>query len=504
MQNRRAEIFHTIIKGLWEYKLYLLLFALILCFIYFTGFNGLYGQDSYEYLRFTNALIAAVKNGINPGKDYWPILYPVCGAIISILFKPLLSLQLVSIISLVVSGIYLEKILTVLYALETRLIRFFAFSFFLLSPYPLRASLTVMSDSLCMFFVTAAVYYLLKFKEEKSNNFFVCFTGFATAAISTRYAAFVVIVIPAICAGYYFFKKFRLKPFLQAGIVAMLILLPYVLTHKNSPADFFQHEWLQNWSFTNFFRSGFTTADGIAVYSFQNIIYCFSSLIHPAYCFAGILFIVFSFKSLIKNGVSNVRWIFIASLSLYAFFLAGIPFQNLRFLMLSFPLVLIILFPGFAALSGYMDTYNRRIKGVVFTVCIVIQMTLFVRVFIPFYNDNKLEKQVAGEVIKCNPGNIFTFSIDGDLRCYGYKGNIINLWSVKVDTLKPLNGTEMILFNEKQFNQEWKNKNPMINWEYLKTKYQLVKAEDLPDNWELYYITGSGGGTAKMPVVNLF
>ena len=28
----------------------------------------------------------------------------------------------------------------------------------------------------------------------------------------------------------------------------------------------------------------------------------------------------------------------------------------------------------------------------------------------------------------------------------------------------------------------------MLNWEYLKTKYQLIKVEDLPDDWELYSI----------------
>jgi len=503
LPNRKGEIFHKIISRIWAYKPYLLLFGLIICFISITGFNGLYGQDSYEYLRFTNVLRGLGKNGIHPGKYYWPVLYPVFGAVFSVFFKPLLSLQIVSIISLILSGIYLENILKILYASEIRLIRFFVFLFFLLSPYPLRASLTVMSDSLCLFFITAALYYFLKYREEKSNIFFIGFAIFATAAISTRYAAFVVMLIPAICAVYYFFKRFSLRFFLLAAMVTVLILLPYILVIKDYPIDFLQQGWLQNWSLTNLLRSSVEAQNGNEVYLFPNIIYCFFNLGHPAYCFTGILFLSGTTKVFIQKRISSVQWIIIASLSLYAFFLAGIPFQNLRFLILSFPFAIILFFPGFIEISAFVKKIKPFFLTSFFLLSLLIQSFLFARVFIPFERDNKIEKQISGELLKYDSATLYTFSIDAALRYYGFKGKIIDLWEVKVDTLPPPQKYALILFNEKQFSRVWKDKNPMLNWEYLKAKYPFSKVEDLPDNWELFYITDSGGGVVKMPFGNL-
>ncbi|HTB30474.1 MAG TPA: hypothetical protein VK808_00510, partial [Bacteroidia bacterium] len=423
--------------------------------------------------------------------DYWPVLYPLCGIIFSAVFKSLFALQLVSMLSLVLSGIYLEMILKTLHKYETRSIRVFVFLFFLLSPYPLRASLTVMSDSLCLLFITIAYYCLIKYKEEKNNLFFVGFIAFATSAISTRYGAFVVLIVPCIYITYSFFKNFRLMPFLLAVIAALLIILPYVLIHKGSSTDFFQHEWLKGWSFKNFFRSDFFTADGHAIYTVPNILYCFFNLFHPAYCFAGILFAAFSFKYHVNKGASTIQLIFTASLLFYAFFLAGIPFQNLRFLILSFPFILVLIFPGFIEIYTLFKKAKSRFITPLLLLCIIIQLALFVRVFIPFYHDNKIEKQISREVMKHDTATLYTFSIDAAVRYYGFKNKIINMWEVKLDTFPPIREKALVLFNEKQFSDEWKNKNPMFNWRYLNTKYQLIKIKDLPDNWELFYIKNS-------------
>jgi len=120
--------------------------------------------------------------------------------------------------------------------------------------------------------------------------------------------------------------------------------------------------------------------------------------------------------------------------------------------------------------------------------CIIIQSALFIRVFVPFYHYNKIEKQISGEVIKHDSATLYTFAIDAAIRHYGFKGIIINMWEVKLDTLPIIQVPALVLFNEKQFSEEWKNKKPMLNWEYLKTHYQLIKLSDLPDYWELYSI----------------
>ncbi len=482
-------MFRKIFNGLWEYRLYLLLFILLICFTLIASFNGLYGQDSYEYLRYTNSLLDFVKHGTNPGKFYWPLLYPISGVIFSVLFKTLFALQFVSVVSFVLSGIYLEKILKAIYKEVPGIVRSFVFLFFLFSPYLLRASLTIMSDSLCLFLITAAAYYFIKYKEQKQNAFFIWFVIFTTAAICTRYAAFVILIIPAVFAAYYFLKRFNIKTLLLSLIAIALVILPHFLIYQDYPIDFLKNSWFQSWSFTNFFRSTFNAADGDKVYTFPNTIFCFFNLVHPAYCFLGILFVSVSIKSFVNRGITVIQWIFISSVLLYALFLAGIPFQDLRHLILTFPFILIIFFSGFIEAKNFLNNKKpAMLVPIIVGVCFIIQIGFFVRVFIPFYHYNRIEKEISTEVVKYNPATLYTFSIDGAVSQYGFTGQIVNMYKVKLDTLPSVQKNAMVLFNEKLFSDTWKNKNPMLNWEYLKTKDSLVKMEDLPDNWELYSI----------------
>jgi hypothetical protein len=44
------------------------------------------------------------------------------------------------------------------------------------------------------------------------------------------------------------------------------------------------------------------------------------------------------------------------------------------------------------------------------------------------------------------------------------------------------------LINEKQLNEQWKGKNPLINWENIQKKCVLVKLKTADKNWSLYKI----------------
>jgi hypothetical protein len=129
---------------------------------------------------------------------------------------------------------------------------------------------------------------------------------------------------------------------------------------------------------------------------------------------------------------------------------------------------------------------TRKIFKYALALTIILQLGLFYRVFIPFYNDNKTEKQIANQLLKYQSATLYTFSIDGALRSYGFKGDIVNMWKVRLDTLKINDTNSLVLFNVKQFSEEWHDKNPMINWEYINTKSALVTIENLSDGWVLY------------------
>ena len=468
-----------------EYRLYIIFFVLLLAFVSITGFNGLYGQDSYEYLRFTNCLFLFYKTGSPTGDFFWPLLYPIISSLLSFIFKPVFALQLVSILSFIGAGIYADKTIEFIYCTNTKYKSAFVFLFFLLSPYLLRASLVVMSDMLSLFFVAGAYYYFFKYRKLFSVNHFIGFVSFAMAAVATRYAAFAILLIPACAVFTAFIQKFKWKALGIVIILACIIISPHVLLRIHHPLAFIQHDWITGWSSINFFKNSFVTADGNAHYPVCNFIYVFFNLFHPAFCFAGIVLVLFAVKYF-KMGRLNNLFIPHISILVYALFLAGIPLQNLRFLLLSFPVIAIVLFPGFEDVMEYTTkriNLNSSKKNVIYVLIVFIQLGLFCRVFMPFYNDNKIEKQVAEEVLKHPNIPIYTFSIDGALRAYGVHNMIVNLYSTKLDSVR---GEKLVLFNESQFADEWKGQTVMLNWQYIQHHFTLTKLEDLPDGWTLY------------------
>ena len=60
-------------------------------------------------------------------------------------------------------------------------------------------------------------------------------------------------------------------------------------------------------------------------------------------------------------------------------------------------------------------------------------------------------------------------------------------WTPLEDSQKP-NKHDLVLFNENKFKEQWKGRNPILNWYYIKSNYQLKKIKSYPYNWELYEI----------------
>lgn len=471
-----------------EYRWYIGFLLVMVVFVLLSGFNGLYGQDSYEYLRFTKALVVFYKSGISPGSFFWPLLYPITGSVLSFVFGATFSLQLISICSLIGSAVFLEKINRLLYPEKAGFGKMYVFLAFMLSPYILRASLVIMSDMLCVFMVTGAWYCLFKYRSLPRGKYLIWFSAFAVAAIATRYAAMVILFIPLAVVAYHIVNDRRWKAVAISIVVSAIIILPYYLMHRYLPFAFIKDDWITTWSFANFFKSDFITAGGgVSHYTIWNIVYVFYNLVHPAFCFAGIVFIMLSLKY-VKKMWAEVVFI-VASIVLYALFLAGIPFQNLRFLILSFPLVVVLFYPAFNRISVYLSERKGVSKMKVNTIYImaaIIQIAFFCRVLMPFYHDNKIEKQLSGLVLQYPGLPLYTFSVDGALKAYGVSNPIINLYDVKLDTLKQAPGEKLVLFNEKQWAEPWRGKNPMLNWNYIKHTFMLTKVKDLPDGWQLY------------------
>lgn len=459
--------------------------VLVLIFIsirYVIGFNGLYGQDSYDYLRFTNALSIYFKTGNDPGSFFWPVNYPVLGAVLSFFIpSKVLALQLISYLGLVVSFILIFKIIETMYQIPGKILLVYLSLSFILSPYMLRASVVVMSDMLALVFSLATFLSIINYLKTDYRPYFLMALAFSLLAGFTRHHTFVIMILPMVYAVYIIVKRKDYTLMLFSIFISIFAVFPTIWLKGNEFSAFTDHQWFLDWSPQNWFKNKFTTSDGQANYLFPNIIYGFYYMVHPGFIFPGIVLIIFVRKIDFKNPIAQL---IIAMVILNGLFIGGIPFQNLRFHILIYPFVLILLSPAIVRLDSKIST-KHILKPVLLIFVVLIQITLFVYLFEKFYSSNKLEKLIAA-TISDYPGNpVYTFAIDQAIKTYTPEKDVKNIWYNKYENFDK---GSLFLFNEKKFKKQWEGKNPWINWQNANRNYTLETLEILPEGWVLYEI----------------
>lgn len=462
-------------------KYFLLFFpiAVFLFFYYYLNFDGLYGQDAYEYLRYSKAIRNFVVTGENPGNNIWPPIYSAFGALFSFITQKVdLALVLVSSFSLSISAFYLHKIITLLFQKSKYSILFISV-FFLLSPTILRSGIIIMSDALALCFIVLVVYHFIKYKQNKHINYFYFITIFSVLAFTTRYVSALILLPFVLNAAVLFMRqKNILKHFVFIPVVIFVLLLPHLLIRLHNPIDFLSHQWLQDWSFSNFLQSNFSKSEGAFTYFLPNILYAFSNTFNPKYLFVGVFFIPFytRFKFESKN-------IIFISMLLYALFLAGIPYQNNRFLMLSFPFILILCYPIFVYLANY-KVFKKFFSVGIFSI-IIIQFFLIFKILDSTLQRNKLEVEMT-ELLKPYQGNIlYSFDIDIALQGRSLTFDYKNLWRKRYFNIEK---EALVLFHPTKFKKQWQDKNPILNYNYLQENYNLEIIKNCPKGWKLYRV----------------
>lgn len=464
-------------------KYLLLIFPVIvfLFFYYYLNFDGLYGQDAYEYLRYSKAIRNYLITGQNPGDYFWPLFYPIFGALFSFITqKTTISLLLISTLSLSITAYYLSKIINLLFK-KTPYNILYIFVFFLLSPIIFKSGLLVMSDILTLQFIVLSIFQFLKFKQTKAFKYFYFFTIFCFAAFMTRYASAVVLLPFVINGTLLFFKQKKwYKHIVFLLLVLFILSLPHLIIRNNNATEFLSHQWLQDWSVVNIFKRNFITVDGASHHKLPNILYALSNIFHPRFFFVGIVFIPFLLN---KKFRFNSSKILSSSILLYAIFLAGIPFQNSRFLILSFPLILILCYPVFVFLSDY-KYFKKTFYFGIFLIGLM-QLFLIHKTFKSTLVRNKLEIEMASLLKPYQNNTLYSFDIDIALQGRNLEFNYKNLWQKRYTNLQ--NG-DLILFHPTKFIKQWQGKNPMLNFNYFKENYTLKVIKELPENWQLYKV----------------
>ncbi|WP_296381229.1 glycosyltransferase family 39 protein [Winogradskyella sp.] len=444
------------------------------------GFDGLYGQDGYEYFKYTEAIKDYALGGDHPGKFYWPVFYPLIGGFLGFIFNnTILGLQILSSISLSVSCIYSLKAIKLLYP-KQQFASIYILIFGLFCPYLFKIGLVVMSDATSMMFVVLCLYYFLKSYKEQTSLVFVFF--FATCAVMTRYAA-LVIVFPLISYGLYLvLKRKAISQFLVAILISSIAILPFVLLQWDALFKAGSNYFLNSWSVTNFFKSSYTTIDGLQSYFLPNILYTLYVFLHPGFIFIGIFLCFFTIKK--YKSFNHFSWkITELCILLYLIFMAGIPFQNPRILGLVFPFVLILLYHSYEELLKVKWLKTYYIPFIISA--ILFQLFLFNRTFSSIYKRNTLENEIVNLVKPYQGQKLYSFDVDIALKGRGLNFEYKNMFFEIYNDFKE---ADLVLFNPNKFSKQWNDKNPMLNWEYLKDNYRMKSIEDGPDGWKLYKI----------------
>lgn len=444
-------------------------------------FDGLYGQDAYEYLRYTKALNEFLISGTNPGDYFWPLYYPIVGALLSFILKPVISLQFISIFSFLITGKYLVKIFDFLYP-KSKTTSLFILLFFVLSPIAFRMSFLVMSDMLTVAFIVLCFYNsLLYLKKENGLNLLLVLL-FGVSAIMTRYAAFVILLPLGIYVLFFILKsKERLKHLPLLLLITFVLILPHLIVRNQNSIAFLGHNWLKEWSALNFHKSAFNGDDGYCQYFLPNIFYAFSAIFDPRYFLGGVFLIIPFFK--IKPN-PKFLWLFVSAFILYGLFLAGIPYQNNRYLFLSFPILLIVVYPYFNWIVEYLKSKN--LKNSLIIGVVILQMTLCFLALKPILERNSFERKVASLISPYQNNTLYSFDIDIALQGRDLKFKYKNLWAEKYPSFEE---NALVLFHPKKFESKWENRNPMLNWHFLEQNYHLEIISQFPEGWTLYKIS---------------
>src|SRR6187431_2976511 len=69
-------------------------------------FNGLFGQESHDFLRYSKLVATYLAGGAEPVPFSWPVVFPACAAMLQLVIPPLISLQTLSILAAVSCFIY--------------------------------------------------------------------------------------------------------------------------------------------------------------------------------------------------------------------------------------------------------------------------------------------------------------------------------------------------------------------------------------------------------------
>lgn len=441
-----------------DYSLLMLPSLVFLSLFVALGYDGFYGQDAYAYLNFSDAINEKGIDTIWRESFFWPKLYSSLGGIVSFLTIPTtFALCFISAISLGLSAVFTRKTL-LNYNVPPQFATWIVILGIILAPYLLRSGLSAMSDSLMVCLVS--LFFLLdsRYRLSESLNGFLALSSVAVLIFNTRYVG---ILICAPLLLFYVIKAFKKKQYIQLILGCLILSVPILQYLQSTSNGLSSHYFLDSWSIKNWFLSSFEGGERPFNFELINILHSLKSIVHPGYSLIVAPLVLVAVIKRIKPDL-----MVITSALIYILFIAGIPFQNDRFLIV-IPILMIIALRD-AIPAGFEMLAKLKHPAIVLTSLIgIVFSVLAMRTPISV---NQTERKLADYINKNSYDGVICFEVDVALESRLRDVTVYSLWDL--DTLQSYKGLHLILDDE-SVRDAWEGTIVDKNLSHLKLNYHL-------------------------------
>ncbi|MGD1847156.1 MAG: hypothetical protein ACFB10_17335, partial [Salibacteraceae bacterium] len=352
---------------------------------------------------------------------------------------------------------------------------------FVCSPVLRRASVVVMSDLLGLMGIIGFWRAVLAYRSDASIGALILAVLAALLAVFSRYPAALVIGVLGIGWAVELLRKKDWSALFLLGIgggglsLLVLFLMPGLVGVS-------ENSFLQMWSATQWWQTEFQNADGTLQFPLPNLLATLGVIWLPTFGLSAWLSIGFLKRTDLQL---PDRWVLLLALLVKVLFLAGLPFQNPRVVYLGYPLVLLLVAPGFVRLWNRFSI-NKVWRWGLLTGVVMVQLALLVRGYHQFYSNQQVQQLLAYRIKEREKEvPVYTFAVDQALDTYNVESPIYNLWRQKFDEFS-LGG--VVLFQPEKFGNANAPGNVWANWQTLTTHYQLRPLESLAEGWVIYRI----------------
>jgi hypothetical protein len=453
-------------------------------------FDGLYGQDSYAYYDFAGELRTALAEHRAPGAFFWPLGYPTLLAAAFAVFGTQATVgQALNVI--------LGTALSLLVYILARQIGLRPFGgivsaiLMTLCGQAIQSGLVLMSDIPSLFWGTLSVVLLLHYLHSADTHpgtrwLILSAAMFAMASI-TRWIYLVLAVPFTIAVLHKWRGKVRWRETVLAMLGAAVIFIPQAIYSSTNPWPTLNHEWVEGWSPANAFKREFTNADGHFTYDKINAIY-YAQPYYDPYYLAPVFtpFLLIGLWRLFRWGLPQ-GMLFAAWAILPYLFLAGIPYQNIRFPLIVVPVVAIIAGAGLETAAYWIGKfklphaiYVGYVAAAILIVYGVSQSHQINRVNVSnFIANQQRDKDTAAWTAKHVPdgATLYTFGLTLTLQHYTTL-KVFELFYETPDTLAEkwtIGKDDYLLINVQNIETQWTGRAPQADFHWLRDKRGLTE-----------------------------